>query len=156
MGMQRLPRKGGECDLGSWRQKRRFGAESAAVNFVAQERVPDRSQMHPDLMGPAGFQSAKQERGYRCFGALAFAGLPHWPKIPFQHLPMRDSRAAALTHRHLLAGFRMPVDRLIDHSMQPLGRAPDEGEVGTLERLTALTVIGELRGERLMGAVVLE
>jgi len=35
MGMQRLSAKGGEVDLGFFRQKPRFGAESGPVNVVS-------------------------------------------------------------------------------------------------------------------------
>ena len=67
---------------------------------------------------------------------------------------MGDGLAAALAHRHFLAGKRMPVDRRIDGAALPVRQVPDEGHVAAPHRAGA-AVIGELRGQRLMRAVVL-
>src|SRR5665647_3586009 len=42
-----------------------FGLESGAVGGVAQDRMADMGQMHPDLMGPAGFEGAGEQAGDR-------------------------------------------------------------------------------------------
>ena len=60
--------------------------------------------------------------------------------------------AAVRTHRHALARPGMAVDRLVDRALRPIRRAPHEGEVAALQRAGA-AVIGELGGERAMGAV---
>src|SRR6202044_1647416 len=68
---------------------------------------------------------------------------------------MGDRLAAALAHRHAVAGFGVTVERLVDRAVGAVGRAPDQGEVAALERLVTPAVIGELRRQRLMRAVVL-
>src|SRR5580700_10846519 len=149
MGMQRLPAKGLERSLGVGGQKGGFGAKTAAIDLVAHDRMADRSQMDPDLMGPAGFQPAGQEArhwGLRLFRlpGPADPSRPRLARIALQHLPMGDRLAAALAHRHAVAGFWVAVDRLIDGAVGAVGRAPDEGEIAALERLITLAVIGEL------------
>ena len=62
--------------------------------------------------------------------------------------------AARIAHRHFFAGKRMPVDRRIDGAARAVRHAPDEGPIAALHRPGA-AVIGELRGQRLMRAVVL-
>ena len=91
------------------RQKRGFGAKSGPVGLVSEQRMADRGQMNPNLVGPAGFEPA--ERGgsppaarlfppwrllRRHFGGLVAA-------VTLEHLPMRDGLAAAFAHRHAVA-----------------------------------------------------
>ena len=111
-----------------------LGLEAGAVGGVAQDRVADMGQMHPDLVGAAGFQGAGEQAGDR----LAVAG-----RQSFQHLPMGDGRAAAFAHGALVAGMRMAVERGVDGAFRPVGRAPDEGEIAALER-PSRPVVGEL------------
>ena len=66
---------------------------------------------------------------------------------------MGDGLAAALAHRHLLAGIWMPIDRRIDGAALPVRHAPDKGHVAALHRPGA-AMVGELRGQRLVGLVV--
>ena len=71
-------------------------------------------------------------------------------------LVMGDGVAPALPadHDDLLAVMRGAGERCLDRSAPPLGHAPDDRQVGALQRPGA-AVIGELRRERLMGEVVL-
>ena len=52
-GLQRLARPPA--------QLRRLGLEARAVDVVAQQRMADMGQMHPDLVGAAGFQPAGEQ-----------------------------------------------------------------------------------------------
>src|SRR5262249_20212276 len=107
MGMQRLPAKIGERGLRWLRQKRRFGAKTSPIDGVAQQRMSDRSQMDPNLMGPAGCESASQEACH-CLGsirAFSFAVRARrlFGAVALQHLPERYRLAPALAHRHAVA-----------------------------------------------------
>ncbi len=68
---------------------------------------------------------------------------------------MGDRFPAAVTDRHALSGFRVAVDRPIDDALRAFGRAPNQSEVAALERVIAFAVVGELRRERPVRAVVL-
>jgi hypothetical protein len=160
MGVQGLPAKGIERRLGFRRQKGGFGTKTAAIDLVAHDRMADRGQMHPNLVGAAGFQPAGQEARHRRFGLFRVPGPADTPgpglaRIALQHLPMGDGLAPALAHRHALAGLGVTVDRLVDGAVGAVGRPPDEGEIAPLERLASLAMVGELRRQRLVGAVVL-
>ena len=61
MGMQSLSAKGRQRRLSRSRQQRRLGSEARSISIVPQQRVADRSQMHPNLMGSPGFQPAIEE-----------------------------------------------------------------------------------------------
>ena len=102
-------------------------------------------EMDPDLMGAAGLELAGQQRRDR----LAVAAVEG-----FLDLPMGDGLAAALAHRHFLPGMRMAVDRRIDGAALAVGHVPGEGQIAAPHRAGA-AVIGELRGQRFMRAVVL-
>ena len=67
---------------------------------------------------------------------------------------MGDGVAAALAHRHLLPGMRMPVDRCIHGAALAVRQVPGKGQVAAPHRAGA-AVIGELRGQRLVRPVVL-
>ena len=160
MGMQRLPAKGPKRGLGFRRQKGGFGAESAAIDLVAHDRMADRGQMDPNLVGPAGFQPAGHKARHRRLGFFWLSGLAdpsgsRPTRKALQHLPMGDRLAAALAHRHAVAGFWVAVDRLVEDAVGAIGRAPNEGEIAPLERFVGLAMIGELRRQRLVRAVVL-
>ena len=107
--------------------------------------MADMGQMHPDLMGAAGLELAGQQRRDR-FAVTPVEG--------FQDLPMGDGLAAAVAHRHLLAGMGMPVDRRIDGAAQPVRHAPDQRQIAA-PHLVGAAVVGELLGQRFMRAVVL-
>src|SRR6185503_12001490 len=77
------------------------------------------------------------------------------PAISLQHFPVGDGLAPALAHRHAVAGLRVAVDRPIDGTARPLRCSPDESEIAAIERVAATAVVGELPGERTVGAVVL-
>ena len=98
--------------------------------------MADGGEVHPDLVGAAGFEPAGEQAGDR---RAVGAG------IALEHLPMGDGFAAALAHRHLVAGARVAVDRLVDGAARPVGRAPDEGQIAAAQRPGA-AVVGELRG----------
>src|SRR4029077_3717351 len=63
--------------------------------------------------------------------------------------------AAAITHRHAVARARVAIDRTIDPAVRTVRRTPDKGEIAALERRAATAVIGELRSQRRMRAIVL-
>src|SRR5579864_5144381 len=104
MGMEGLPAKGAQGRLGFRRQKGGFGAKTAAVDLVAHDRVADRGQMDPNLVGSAGFQPAGYEAGHRRRGLFRFSGLAdpsrsRLSRVALEHLPMGDRLAAALANR---------------------------------------------------------
>src|SRR5580704_7053500 len=105
--------------------------------------------MDPNLVGPAGFQSAGHEARHRRLRLFRFPGPADPPgggltHIALQHLPMGDRLAAALAHRHAVAGFWVAVDRLVDSAVRAIGRTPDQGEIAALERLVSPAMVGEL------------
>ncbi len=57
---------------------------------------------------------------------------------------MGDGLAAAVAHRHLFAGMRVPVDRRIDGAALPVRHPPDEGHIAAPHRAGA-AMVGELR-----------
>ncbi len=80
-------------------------AAAGTVDGVADDRVTDMRQMHPDLVGTSGLQ-LRQHLGV---GAEALDD----PKMCHRRTPIR-------AHRHLGAGGTVPADRLIN------GAAPGE------------------------------
>ena len=68
---------------------------------------------------------------------------------------MGHGLTAAFADRHPVAGGLVAIDRLVDHPARSVGRAPHEREVAALERPAVAAMAGELRRQRLMGAVVL-
>src|SRR3954471_23702121 len=95
--VQRLPPQGRQRGLGARSKRIGLGLEMRAVDGIAQQRVPDMGQMHPDLVGAAGFQLAGEQRGNR----LAVPAIKR-----LRDLPMRHGLSAALAHRHLLPRMR--------------------------------------------------
>ena len=65
MGMERLPAKGFEGGLGRFGQQGGLGAEPRSVDVIAQERMADRGQMDPNLVGAAGFEPAGEQACHR-------------------------------------------------------------------------------------------
>src|SRR5437868_11342571 len=57
----RLSAKGLERCASLRIQKRGLGLEAGAVNLIPQQRMADVGEMHPDLMGPAGYQPADRK-----------------------------------------------------------------------------------------------
>src|SRR5260370_42177315 len=98
-----------------------LGFEMRAIDAVAQQRMADMGEVHPDLMGAPGLELAGQERRDR----LALA-----PVEGFLDLPMGNGLAAAFAHRPFLSGMRMPVDRRVDGAALAGGAAPYRGHVG--------------------------
>ncbi|MHC2247105.1 hypothetical protein ACVJH7_006412 [Bradyrhizobium elkanii] len=107
--------------------------------------MAEMGEVHPDLMGPPGLEPAREQGGDRLAVAAGKAR---------EHFEMGDRLAAALAHRHLLAGVRVAVDRRVDRAVGPVRDAPDERHVAALHRAGA-AMVGELRGQRLVGVVVL-
>src|SRR5258708_6269296 len=105
--------------------------------------MADMSQMDPDLMGAAGLELAGEETGDR-LAIAAVKGLAHFI--------MGDRSAAAVSHRHLLPGVRMAVDRGVDRAAGAARHAPGKGEIAA-PHLASAAVIGELRRQRLVSAV---
>src|SRR6516162_3560 len=109
--MQSLSAKGLERGSGVVAELIRFGFEAAAIDGVAEERMPDRGEVDADLMRAPGLEPAGDEARHRRAVAAAVA---------FEHLPMGDRRASAGAHRHLVAHAGMAADRLVDG---PRGRS---------------------------------
>src|SRR5262249_58275490 len=111
--------------------------------------MSDRSQMDPNLMGPAGFEAASQEACH-CLGsirAFSFAVRARrlFGAVALQHLPERYRLAPALAHRHAVARPRLAVDRTVDRAVRAVGRTPGQGEITALERRAAADVLRKLR-----------
>jgi len=102
--MQRLPSKPCQGLLGRLRQPAGLGLEARPVGLVAQQRVAEMRQMHPDLVGAAGLQPA-------------FDQARRWLAVPaletLQHLPVGDRLAAIRPHRDAIAALRMAVERRV-------------------------------------------
>ena len=135
IGVQRLPAERFQRSPRRLRQQRRLGLEARAIDVVTEQRMPNMGEMHPDLMGPAGLQSAGQEARDRL---AVRAG------VGFQPLPMGDGLASALAHRLLVARLGVAIDRRVDRAFRAVRRAPDESEVAA-PHLAGLAVVGELR-----------
>src|SRR6202030_1589635 len=105
IGMQSLSAKGRERGSGVVGELASFGLEAAAIDRVAEERMPDRGEVDADLMRAPGLEPAGDEARHR--RAIAAA-------VAFEHLPMGDRRAPAGAHRHFVAGAGMAADRLVD------------------------------------------
>ena len=63
--MEGLPAKTIDRRFRGRRQQGGLGPETRPVNIVADQRVADRGQMDPDLVGAAGFQAAFHHAGDR-------------------------------------------------------------------------------------------
>src|SRR5262249_47913841 len=115
--MQSLSAKGIERGSGVVAELASLGFEAAAIDGVAEERMPDRGEVDADLMGAPGVELAGDQARHR--RAIAAA-------VAFEHLPMGDRRAPARAHGHLVAHAGMAADRLVDGAARPLRHAPDE------------------------------
>src|ERR1700745_1259398 len=113
--MQRLSAKGRERGSGVVGELARLGLEAAAIDRVAQERMPDRGEVDADLMRAPGLEPAGDEA--RHWRAIAAA-------IAFEHLPMGDRRAPTGAHRHLVAGAGVAAERLVAGAARPPPHAP--------------------------------
>jgi hypothetical protein len=143
--VQRLAIEGPQDRLALAPELAGLGLEVGAIDGIAHQRVAEMSEVNPDLMGPAGLEPAGHKRRDR----LAVVTAENFP-----HFIMGDRLTAARAHGHLFARVGMTVDRRIDGAARPVRRAPDKGEIAALHR-PGPAVVGKLRCERLMGAVVL-
>src|SRR5262249_34198922 len=141
--MQSLSAKGGKRGSGVLGELASLGLEAAAVDGVAEQRMPDRGEVDADLVGAPGLEPAGEKARHR--RAIAAA-------VAFEHLPMGDRWAPACAHRHLVADAGMAADRLVDGAARPLRYAPDERQIAAAQH-PAAAVVGELAGERAMGAI---
>ena len=94
--------------------------------------MADRGQMHPNLVGSAGFEAALKPTGHEIDGLLRAAGAGRI-FVSLQNPPVGHGLTAAFPDRHPVAGDLVPVDRLVDYAARSIGRTPDEGEVAALE-----------------------
>ena len=86
MGVQGLSAKGLRALARAFSGKqRRLGLEARAVGVVAEQRMADMGQMHPDLVGAAGLQPAGEQARDR---------LSVGSGVGFQQLPVGDRLAA--------------------------------------------------------------
>src|SRR5215471_7068636 len=122
--MQGLSAKTPERLAGSRGEVSSLRAEARAVDVVPHDWVSDRSQMHANLMSATGFQSTfDQARDLVSVG----------PTEGLDDLPVGQRFAPAFAHRHLVTRVRVPVDRLVDDALGPVGHPPSEGEVAALQ-----------------------
>src|SRR5262249_56242911 len=63
--MQGLSAKGGERGSGVLAELSSFGLEAAAIDVVAEERMPDRGEVDADLVGAPGLEPAGDEARHR-------------------------------------------------------------------------------------------
>jgi len=87
----------------------------ASIYPIAHHRVPQRSQMNPDLMGASGMGTAFQ----KCHLCEAL-----------EDFPIRSRRAASRKDAHFVAVNRMASNRLLDAAMGQTGLPPDERQIG--------------------------
>src|SRR5262249_58764244 len=113
--MEGLPLKVSQCVLCAGRQMGGLGAKTRSVDAVAQERMADMSQVHPDLMGAAGLQPA----GKKARHATAVN-----PVVALEHLPMGDGLAPAGADRLLVARAGVALEGRVDHSLPAVRHAP--------------------------------
>src|SRR4030081_1623112 len=102
-----------------------LGFEMRAIDAVAQQRMTDMGEVHPDLMGAAGLKLAGEQRRHR------FAVAPVKELLDF---PVGDRLAAGVTYRHFLPGVRMAVDRRIDGAALAVRHSPYERHVAAPHR----------------------
>src|SRR5438477_1313474 len=100
MGMQGLSAKSLKGLAGFRRKQGGLGPESGGVGVIAQQRMADMGEVHPDLVGPAGFQAAHGQAGDRL---AVDAG------VFLQDLPVGYGLAAALPDRLLVARLGMAI-----------------------------------------------
>src|ERR1700756_263596 len=103
--MEGLPSKGCQPHLSISRETSGFGSKACAIEVITDQRVADRGQVHPDLVGTPGQEPADKQACRR----LAVDS-----RIAFQDLPMSYGRAALRTHRHFVAGMGVAADRAVD------------------------------------------
>src|SRR5262249_58277274 len=102
--MQSLSAKGRERGFGVVGELASLGFEAAAVDGVAEERMPDRGEVDADLVGAPRLKPAGDQARHR--RAVA-------PAVAFEHLPMGDRRAPAPAHGPLVAHAGVAAPRLV-------------------------------------------
>ena len=118
--VQGLTRKGG--DPRTARAAAGDGAPGArAVDRIADHRVAAMGEMHPDLMGPAGGQTAFEERRLRVERALDTIARD------------RGFSPALPDNRHLLAVDGAAADIAGDLAGGRDRHTPDKGGIGTID-----------------------
>src|SRR4051812_13576901 len=125
MGMQSLSSKGLKGLAGFGSEERGLGLEAGPIGVVAEQRVADMGEMYPDLMSAAGFQPTRKE---------ARDPLAVGSQIRLEPLPVGDRLAPARADRLLVTCLGMAVERGVDRALRPLRRAPNEGQIGALQR----------------------
>src|SRR5512136_2485556 len=140
--MQGLSSKSFQRSMGLRPQSAGFGLESGAVGRVAENRVPDMSQMHPDLVSTSRFQ---------CAGQKARDRLAVGTRKTLKHVPISDGRPATIAHRLLVACMGVAAERRIDCALGAIRCAPDQSEVAALE--WSFGLLSELLGEGAVSVV---
>ena len=91
----------------------------ASVAGVSADRMADRGEVRPDLMGAAGLKAQIEERG---------------PRKALANLEMGDGGAAARRPRgHHVTTGAVPAQRGVDRARGGIGMARDQGDVATLD-----------------------
>lgn len=143
--MQRLPPEGFEGGPGAGPELAGLGLEVRTIDVVPHQGVSGMGEMDPDLMGAASFEPASKQSGNRL-------AVPAVERVP--DLPVGNGLAAARAHGHLLARMRVAIDRSVDRALPAVWRAPDKGQIASLQCAGA-SVVGELCAQRLMRGIVL-
>src|SRR5262249_55400043 len=94
MGMEGLPVKMPQGLLRGARQQGGLGLDPRPIDRITQERMPDRRQVHPDLVGAPGLQPAFDEARHE-LAVDAPVALPY--------LPVGDCLPAVRADGHLVA-----------------------------------------------------
>src|SRR5215467_5967660 len=112
------------------------------VGRIAKNRMPNVSEMDPDLVGTPCLQGACDEADDR---------LPVGSKEVFQHLPVGHSRTATRAHGLLLPGMGVAPNRGLDRAFPAVRCPPDQGEIPALER--SLSLLRKLLRESAMSLI---
>ena len=101
------------------REPNQLAPAAASVRVVANDRVPDRSEMHSDLVGAPSVQvRAQQVRGVE-------AGQP---------IEIRPCRSSTIDDCHTLSVSRIAGDRLLDGQPVAADMSPGERSVAAGDR----------------------
>src|SRR3954468_6936635 len=134
MGMQGLSCKGIKGLACVFGQQDGLGPETRPVGVVAEQRMPDMGQMHPDLMRPPGLQPAGGQGGDR-FAVVSVVFL--------KQFPVCNGLTPILPDSLLVACVGVAAERRLDGPLRPVRRAPDESQVLAFE-VAGSPMIGKL------------